>query len=168
MTRRLAFIFAIATTVLSLNAQNLQLYPFKSGMIKYKFEGKTTFYETIYFDDYGRLYSNLKTTTIISNSIIKHDSILTILKNDTIYELNINKNSLIISPKNVITDNGKQYLISNDMIQALGFTKLGNEDVAGISCDKYESENGSLWIWNNIVLKSEIVSLDTNIITEAT
>jgi len=159
MIKKLVFLFTLIIVIYNLNGQGLKLYPFKSGMIKYKLEGKTYANETIYFDDYGRFTSNLNT---------KHDSILTILRYDTIYELNIKTNSLIIIPTDENTFNSKQKLISQETLKTLGFLKSNTENIAGIQCNKYVGENGSLWVWNSIVLKSEMEILDTKISIEAT
>lgn len=159
MIKKLVFLFTLIYIIFDLNGQGLKLYPFKSGMIKYKLEGKAYANETIYFDDYGRFTSNLNT---------KHDSILTILRYDTIYELNINTKSLSISQVDENTFSSKQKLISQETLKTLGFIKSNTEDIAGIRCNKYVGENGSLWVWNSIVLKSETEILDTKISIEAT
>jgi len=165
MFKKFVFLFVIIMMASTLDAQNEQLYPVKSGMIKYKFEGRANGTETIYFDDFGKLWSSLKVTSMLTDLATKYDSVLVILRNDTVFELNIVEHTVII--KNNLNRN-IQNIISNNALTMLGFTKTGIDIISGRNCDKYIGENGSLWVWNNIVLKSEMEILDTNITKEAT
>ena len=161
------FLIVVIFSVLSLSAQDMQLYPFKSGMIKYKFEGRTKGTEIIYFDEYGKLLSNLKISLISYNNKTEQNSILKIYKYDSLIELNLKNKTATI---NSLSDNlikSKQNLISQDMIKTMGFIKSGFEKIAGLNCEKYSGENGNLWVWKNIVLKSELEIMGTKITTEA-
>jgi len=132
-------------------------------MIKYKFEGRAAGVETVYFDDYGMLTSTFKTIY----SELNNKSTCTIIKHDTIFELNINNHTIMA---NCLSDNfsgTKQNIISNEALVVLGFFKSGVDIVAGKNCDKFSGNSGTLWVWNNIVLKSEMNILDKVTITEA-
>lgn len=161
------FLIVVIFSVLNLSAQDLQLYPFKSGMIKYKFEGITKGSEIIYFNDYGQLLSDLKISLISHNNNIEQNSILKIYKYDSLIVLNIKDKTATISSLSNNLNKSKQNLISQDMIKTMGFIKTGSEKIVGVNCDKYEGETGYLWVWNNIVLKSEMEIMGTKIITEA-
>ena len=50
----------------------------------------------------------------------------------------------------------------------MGFNETTHEIVAGCECDKYVGDNGKLWVWNNIILKSEMEIMGIKITTEAT
>jgi len=156
MLKKFVSLFLIIVMTFGLNAQNVQLYPTKSGMIKYTFEGRTNGTETIYFDDYGKLLSVLKTTSTESD--------LSIFRNDTLFKINIPNNTVTIYADNQTV---KSKLISPEMIEMLGYEKLSNENIVGVSCITYSGKNGKLWVWNNIVLKSEMEIMDISISSEA-
>jgi len=166
MFRKLAFIFIIINLLNSLSAQDLQLYPVKTGMISYKYEGRTSGNEIIYFDSYGEFFFRLK--TVYSNNKAVNDSLLTILKHDTLYQIDIIGQTVIINSDTNDFNIDKHNIISSEILSALGFVNSGIENIAGKSCNKFSGENGTLWVWNNIVLKSETEIMNTNIIKEAT
>ena len=168
MFKKFFFIFIIINLSFNLDAQDLRLYPFKSGMIKYKFEGRISGTEIIYFDEYGKLISDLKIINHISNTGSKYDSIQIILKHDTIFELDVSNHTAVVISSTKKANKTYQNIISQETIKILGYTKMGCDNISGINCDKFSGENGSLWVWNNIVLKSEIKFLGSNIVTEVT
>ena len=162
----MAVIIIIINLVFNLNAQDLQLYPVKTGIISYKYEGRTSGKEIIYFDSYGNLFFSLK--TVYSNKTTEGDSLLTILKNDTLYQINIVDQTVIINSNANDISNSKHNIISSEILSALGYVVSETEIIAGKTCNKYTGENGTLWVWNNIVLKSETEIMNTYIIKEAT
>ena len=166
MFRKIAAIFIIINLLTSLNAQDLQLYPVKTGMISYKYEGRTSGNEIIYFDSYGELFFRLK--TVLSNKNAVNDSSITILKHDTLYQIDMGKKTVIINPDTNNFYSDKHNIISSEVLSALDFVNSGIENIAGKSCNKFSGENGTLWVWNSIVLKSETEIMNTNIIKEAT
>jgi len=50
----------------------------------------------------------------------------------------------------------------------MGFEQTASENIAGCECEKYVGDNGKLWVWNNIILKSEMEIMGIKITTEAT
>ena len=155
----------IFVSALNVRAQDFQPYPVKSGLLEYKFEGRTQGTEIFYFDDYGKLLSIKKTTVLLSDENTIEETVLSIYRNDTLFEVNMRNNTVFIYD----TDNQtiKSKLISIGMLQTLGYDELGNENIAGINCVKYSGKNGNLWVWNNIVLKSEMEIMDISISSEA-
>jgi hypothetical protein len=81
-------IFAFIS-VLVVRAQDYQLYPVKSGLIKYKFEGIGSGVETNYFDNYGNLLSVLKTTSLKTDDTIVTETEFSIFRNDTLFNTDI-------------------------------------------------------------------------------
>lgn len=143
--------------------QKLSTYKFKSGIIKYKTVGRNSKTEIIYFDNYGKVLLDETTTILLQGETKKTKSLL---KNDTIFELQ--GNTIIHQTKYKETAQGIHKLISGETISAMGYKLSGSELVAGCECDKYVGENGKLWVWNDIILKSEIEIMGIKIITEAT
>jgi len=166
MFKKFALLLIIIATSFGVKAQNMQLYPTKSGMIKYEFKGRTKGIEIVYFDDYGKLLSIKKTVFLISNENTTEQTTLSIFKNDSLFEANMQNNT--VSVYSLDNNTTKSKFISTEMLQTLGYNKLGNEDIAGITCVIYSGKNGTLWIWDNIVLKSEMEIMEIIISSEAT
>ncbi len=161
------FIFILPTFLgFCLNAQNTQLYSSKSGVIKYIFNGRKQGTEIIFFDNYGKLLSDLKKTFTLVDGDTIIESFLSIYKHDTLFEIDLNNRTILLSKSKGLPNNNK--LISTTMIDALGYKKLGTEKIAGISCDIYLGDYGKLWILGNVVIKSEMEIMDMLITSEAT
>jgi hypothetical protein len=144
-------------------SQDLKTYKFKCGIIKYKIQGRVNKTEVIYFDNYGKLLSD-ETTSVSEGGSIEQTKY--ILKNDSILELRGHK--IISKTKYSESTNSHNKLISETMINSMGFKQTGSEIVAGCECEKYVGESGKLWIWNDIILKSEMEIMGIKITTQAT
>jgi hypothetical protein len=159
-------VLALANPFQSNNKQNLQEYPIKSGMIKYKLEGRINGTELIYFDDYGNSFYDLK--TIDKDDDGKSENVtLKILRADTILIMNNLKNA---ATESVISDlklKTKHNIIYPELLFEMGYKKSAVEEVSGTLCDKYTGENGSMWVWNNIILKSEMEIMGIVVKSEA-
>ncbi|MFK5857140.1 MAG: hypothetical protein QM503_13500 [Bacteroidota bacterium] len=166
MRIRLIISIVLISSAFYLKAQNSQLYSFKSGVFEYKFNGVNQGTETISFDNYGKLISELRTSIIDVHGNVHEESVLRIYKHDSLFEINLTNRTISIlnSQHHTIKTN----LISQEMIEVLGYNKLSNEFVANKNCIKYSGNNGSIWAWNNIVLKSETEIMDILITYEAT
>jgi len=156
----LSFIVFFATAA---NSQEFKTYKFKCGIIKYKTEGRTSKTEIIYFDDYGKLLSD-EITSLSAQGILQKTR--NILKKDTIFV--VNGHTLISKTKYDETVTKLNKLISTKTINSMGFEQITSENIAGCKCEKYVGENGKLWIWNDIILKSEMEIMGIKITTEAT
>ncbi len=157
----LAFISLFQTD----SKQKLQEYAFKSGMIKYKLGGRLTGTELIYFDDYGELFYDLKTIEGDDNEPV--DKTLNILCYDTIITIKEIEHTAI---KSIISDlnlKNKHNIIYAGLLNEMAYAKTSDEKVSGIVCEKYSGENGSMWVWNNIILKSEMEIMGIEINSEA-
>lgn len=142
-------------------------YPFKSGMIKYQYTGRANCTEVIYFDDYGELYYDLKTTSSIEKGKIISISKLKIQRQDTVILLNAENNTASIHLAEEQSFNLKHNIINIEMLKGMGYSPIGSEEISGVTCDIYSGENGTMWVWNNIILKSEMVIMDINVKMEA-
>jgi len=164
MARQILIILSfILISTMGTQSQDLETYKFKCGIIKYKTIGRTNKTELIYFDNYGKLISD-ETTSVSDEGSIEKTRYL--LKNDSILE--INGHTIISKTKCSKSANSHNKLISKETINSMGFMQTNSEIVAGCECEKYVGENGKLWIWNDIILKSEMEIMGIKITTEAT
>lgn len=163
------FVFVIITCVFPLQSDiSLTKYPVKSGMIKYSYEGRANCTEVIYFDNYGELFFDKKSTKVKENNSMVTNSIIRVIKHDTLFLLNTKNNILT---KNLIVNSDekiKHNIISKEMLLDLGYIYHGSETISGIVCAKYTGEYGSICVWNNIIIKSEMEIMDVKIKMEAT
>jgi hypothetical protein len=156
----LSFIFI---TSIGAQSQDIKTYKFKCGIIKYKTQGRTNKTEVIYFDNYGKLISDETTSLSDEGSIEKTRFII---KNDSLLELR--GHTIISKTKYNESANSHNKLISKETINSMGFEQTASENIAGCECEKYVGDNGKLWVWNNIILKSEMEIMGIKITTEAT
>jgi hypothetical protein len=155
-------------SLLGLSAQDSGNYPFKSGLIKYAIHGPAEGTEQIYFDDFGQRISYLKVTTHSGSSGLPADSLFIIIQHDSLFEYDLTNHKMLRQEKTSPAVGVRFNIISPEMIDLLGYRLTGHEQIAGKTCDKFTGENGNLWVWNNIVLKSEIEIINTRLVTEAT
>lgn len=138
-------------------------YPFKSGMIVYQYAGRENCTEVIYFDDYGDLFYDLKTTISERKGVSNSSSKLKIQRQDTVILLDPDK---LIASKHLELELAfklKHNIVDLTMLHNMGYTLAGYEEISGVICNKYSGENGTMWIWNNIILKSEIEIMEIKI-----
>ncbi len=147
-----------------LSSQEVQKFPVKSGIINYKFDGRLQGTEIICFDDYGKLTHNYKVITNSSNKTVKNTT--TIYKHDSLFEIYNSDRTIYAkkAPNNILNHK----LITLETLELLGYKEAGSKHVANFICKSYISNTGTIWIWNNIVLKSEIDVLGKTNTVEAT
>lgn len=164
----LLFVFATIACVFPLQSDtSLTKYSVKSGMIKYSYEGRSNLTEVIFFDDYGELFYDRKSTIINENNSMVTNSIVRVIRYDTLFLLDT-KTNIVTQNFIVNTDEKiKHNIISKEMIMNLGYVYSGSETVSGIICAKYTGEYGTICMWNDIVIKSEMEIMDVKIKMEA-
>ncbi len=140
------------------------LYDFKSGKVVYRLEGSVNGREVIFFDDYGkRFYQYKKTETATGKKVTE----LYIESNDSLFTYKTGDEKPVITPispqKNPVPKNS----ITKEMLQKMGFLFKGKERAGNVLCDKYVSGDTILWIWNRIIIKSEIEIMDIHLKKEA-
>jgi hypothetical protein len=147
-------------------AQNTEKNSIQSGIIKYTFNGLSQGTERVCFDDYGRHISYLKVTTSFSSEI-HYDSAFILVRHDSLFEYDLTSHKLIRQIDASSSGEISRNFISPEIIAALGFNHVGHETIAGKDCQKYTNESGNIWVWHNIVLKSETEIMHTVLTTEA-
>jgi hypothetical protein len=155
---------------ISANAQNYKRYAFKSGIIEYKYEGKTTGTEILYFDDYGKREAKYSNTVTKMFGVKSYENTITILNGDqvTIYDEKTGKatKSTNQAIQAFSTDEDMDYEeFAIKMMKSLGFEKVGTETVLGKNCDVWEGI-GTIYTWKGLSIKTitKIMGIKINII----
>lgn len=151
-------------------AQNYKRYAFKSGIIKYKYEGKTTGTEVLYFDDYGKKEAKYSNTVTKMLGVKSYENTITILNGDQVinYDEKTGKATKSTNPAihAFTTDEDMDYEeYAIEMMKSLGFEKVGTETVLGKNCDVWEGM-GTIYTWKGLSIKSntKIMGMNINII----
>ena len=164
----LIILLAYISGILQIQSDTLlDRYPIKSGMIKYQYAGRANCIEVIFFDDYGELYYDLKTTSSTEKGKVISRSKVKIQRQDTVIMYSTENNTASMHLVSELTSKLKHNIISNEILRDMGYSMSGYEEISGVICDKYSGENGTMWIWNNIILKSEMIIMDISVKMEA-
>ncbi len=139
-------------------------YDFKSGMIKYRIEGNISGTEVIFFDDFGNLYYDCKQTTTETG---KKQTELYIEKNDSVFIYNSNQNKPVVKTISQNNHSVAKNRVADSMLKEMGFEYIGKEKAGDVLCDKYVSDNTVLWIWNHIIIKSQVEVMNVILKKEA-
>lgn len=153
----------------------------KSGHIEYQIEGDSEGTKTVWFDDYGRKYSEeTKATTTtkffgMKNTEEEHDIYIMkgldyisvdMLKNEgTTGKLHLYEDSREIA-ENMTEEEMKQ--LEEDILESFGGERLGTENFLGKPCEVIKVLGAKSWIYKGIILKSEMSSLGQKITESAT
>ncbi|MDA3929271.1 MAG: hypothetical protein PF541_09950 [Prolixibacteraceae bacterium] len=148
-------------------AQQYRKYPFRSGKVEYKMDGNTTGTSTLIWDDYGYKEFNVEnsvstmfgqTTTSNDYSLMIGSEMYEWSNNDeNVYQLS---NPMAQKWEDGDYDEDDVEAFSIEMLEALGFEKIGTETVLGKKCDVYKGL-GKVWVWKGISLKTEVKILGT-------
>ncbi len=150
-----------------LKSQQVPCYPIKSGIIEYTLTGGSTGTETISFDKYGKLIHISKTVSFIVDGEILSENLILIIKNDSLFAFNTSLKTFAIEPISLNSPHVSNHLVTDELLQTMGFLLTGTEMVANYVCDKYTSSDGTLWVWKGIVLRSSLTVMGAEICTKA-
>lgn len=174
MKTKIALTIAILLAYISMYAQNYHRYPFISGVVEYQLNGSTTGKQITYWDEYGnkeatfissetKLFGRISKTT---KSIVTHG--------DVVFEWTDDDNNIYKTdnPFFAFCNEGNLYNLSalelsEKYMQLQGFIKIGEEDILGKNCIVYNGL-GKYWIWNGLLLKTEVKVLKQTDIAIAT
>lgn len=163
--------------VIQLSAQTKKekLYPFKTAVIEYTYEGNTTGTQTLYIDNYGWLQCKTEQTVNKAFGQKTETNKAEITKDFDIYQWDI-KTLVGTKIRNTLAEN-----LMNDpnfdpeefgkkTMEQLGFEKKGTETINGKVCEIWKGLAGSstIWMWNSLAMKTEIKMLGTKTIWTAT
>ena len=147
-----------------LTLEDKKIFGIESGIIKYAISGSQEGTRKLYFDDWGRNQAEYSNTTINIGEYSKKTNLLKITKGDDQYIIDLDKRTGTKRENPLIEklfdlqgqvshgDFGEQLVLIN------GGYKTGKEKIDGRNCTIYEFKNrhSKNWMWNWIMLKSEI------------
>jgi hypothetical protein len=156
-------------TAINLSAQTKKekLYPFKTAVIEYTYEGNTTGSQTLYIDNYGWRQCKIEETVNKAFGQKTETNKAEITKDFEIYSWDL-KTKKGGKMRNTLAEN-----LMNDpdfdpeefgkkTMDMLGFKKTGTETINGRVCDVWKGLGGStIWMWNSLAMKSEVKLLGT-------
>lgn len=163
--------------VIQLSAQTKKgkLYPFKTAVIEYTYEGNTTGKQNLYIDNYGWLQCKTEQTANKAFGQKTEINKAEITKDFDIYQWDIKtrvgskmRNTLAENLMNDPTFDPEEF--GKKTMEQLGFEKKGTETINGKVCEIWKGLAGSsaIWMWNSLAIKSEIKMLGTKTIWTAT
>lgn len=135
-------------------------YEIKSGIVEYKTQTMgTDVVQTLYFDNYGAKEANeiaMEIAGIKSNT-------RTINKDGYMYNLDITTKTGTKTKTFAASGADINFSeLTDEMVKRMDLRKVGSEDFAGKTCDKYTidykdlSMKGSFLVWKGVPLKSEV------------
>ena len=149
-------------------------YGIESGIIEYEVSGMQTGTETVYFTDWGLKEAKFTNTVMEVAGFTQETNSLTIMIADVIYNIDLNTNQGTMLNNTFMTpflegDTDLQE-IGEQMMEGMGGSITGTEEVAGKMCDVWEvSALGSkTWVWEWITLKTEVNMMGMEQINTAT
>jgi len=170
------FIISILTVVqLSAQVKKEKLYPFKTAVIEYTYEGNTTGTQSLYIDNYGWLQCKTEQTVNKAFGQKTETNKAEITKDFDIYQWDTKtrtgskiRNTLA---ENLMNDpNFDPEEFGKRTMEQLGFEKKGTETINGKLCEIWKGLAGSstIWMWNSLAMKTEIKMLGTKTTWTAT
>lgn len=164
----------LAATTLSAQTKKEKLYPFKTAVIEYTYEGNSIGTQTLYIDNYGWSQCKIEQTSSKAFGQKSETNKAEITKDFDIYSWDL-KTKEGVKMRNTLAED-----LMNDpdfdpeefgkkTMDMLGFKKTGTETINGKVCDVWKGLGGStIWMWNSLALKSEVKLLGTKTIWTAT
>jgi len=153
---------------------NLKRYGVKSGMVKFTLTGVQSGTKTLYWDDWGMKETEIKDLKTEYAGVSIEQKEVTVLDGDIIYSYDPEKktgtkirNTLLatLAENNKNDDLGE---IGLEMLKATGAEKTGNKEVAGKTCDIYETKalGTTSCVWEAVTL--EVITTFAGMETEVT
>lgn len=169
-TKMVVLLIAILLTASSIQAGNFKKYPHKSGKIVYKLSGDTKGTRTLYWDDYGlKELTEEHSETKMFGMTNKTDSYVLNI-GATIYSW-IDETEEVSKSTNPFVEawieedmNSKEVeKSSKEIMEGLGFTKIGSEIYQGKNCEIWEGMGSKVWAWQTYALKTEVEMMGVNV-----
>jgi hypothetical protein len=160
---------------LSAQTKKEKLYPYKTAVIEYTYEGNTTGTQKLYIDNYGWLQCKIEQTVSKAFGQKTEVSKAEIAKDFDIYQWDT-KTRVGSKVRNTLAEdlmndpNFDPEEFGKKTMEQLGFEKKGTETINGKVCEIWKGLAGSstIWMWNSLAIKSEIKMLGTKTIWTAT
>lgn len=154
-----------ASTSTSSNSSLPKRYLVESGIVEYDLSGPQTGTETVYFDKWGWREAKLTNTTLSMAGITRRENKLSVMDGDWLYTVDLStrtgtkvQNTLLAQFVEAAKRKGQSMTdLGEELLTRMGGRKIGSEEIAGKSCDVWETKSlGSRsWIWRGVTLKTE-------------
>jgi len=165
----------LAATSLSAQTKKGKLYPFKTAVIEYTYEGNTTGTQNLFIENYGWLQCKIEQTASKAFGQKSETNKAEITKDFDIYSWDLKTNEGVKLRNTLAQDlmndpNFDPEEFGKKTMEQLGFEKKGTETINGKLCEIWKGLAGSstIWMWNSLAMKSEIKMLGTKTIWTAT
>jgi len=174
--KNIIFVISILAVIqLSAQTKKGKLYPFKTAVIEYTYEGNTTGTQNLYIDNYGWLQCKIEQTASKAFGQKSEVNSAEITKDFDIYHWDLKTKTGTKMHNTLAEDlmndpNFDPEEFGKKTMESLGFEKKGTETINGKVCEVWKGLAGSstIWMWNSLALKSEIKMLGTKTIWTAT
>ena len=153
-------IVTFLTTGIYAQKSNYKVFPFKSGVIEYKIEGKTKGTNIKYIEDYGYKQADVTNTVTKFFGQKTIDNSTDILIGPKIYAIDHEKNTLTKARNPVYetyaNESGNYEELGIQAMDALGFKDTGETGtVLGNKCTIWKGPLGEIWTWKGLALKTK-------------
>lgn len=168
MKSKIIALCVLAAINVTAQTKNDKLYPFKTAVVEYTYEGNTTGHQNLFIDNYGKMQCEETHTVSKSFGQKSEENSVKISMGLDIYQWDTNTKigtkihnqlaeDLMNDPDFDPEEFGKRTM------ESLGYSKAGNETVNGKLCEVWKGLAGTstIWIWNSLSVKSEIKMLGT-------
>ena len=153
-------------------------YLVESGIVEYEMSGMQHGTETIYFDRWGWREAKYTNTEISVAGISRKENKFTITEGEWIYNIDLarrtatkTKNPMLEQFIQAAKNKDKSLAeLGEEMLRSMGGEKIGTEEVAGKSCDVWETKKlgSKSWVWKGVTLKSQLSMGGTQVSSTAT
>lgn len=148
-------------------------YSFKTAYVEYTIEGNTTGKQTLYIDNWGWNHSETtqSVTKILGHKTETNERKVT-LKLETYQWVPGEKSGSKVHNamlEELLADPNFDMLdFSKKTMESLGFEKAGKETVNTKDCDVWKGLGSTIWIWNDLAVKTQVRVLGTKYDLNAT
>ena len=151
------------TTISYTQINHHKIFPFKSAIIKYKYEASLVGTRIKYIDDYGYLQADYIVKETNFGGVKEKESTTIILKGSKAYTIDNTEKTISVG-KNAtygyyeVFKKKSSEEIFESLLKSESYEKKNSENpilYLGKECDNWEARKAEQLVWNNLVIKSE-------------
>ncbi len=153
--------------------EKLKPYKFKTALVEYVYSGNTTGTQTVYYAENG--WNQCEVTQTVTKTFGQKDE-----KNEVKLSLGLDiyqwtpgaktgtqmRNTVLEELMKDPNFDPKQF--AKELMEQLGFEKKGNETLDGRDCEVWKGLGSTIWIWNELAIKTEVKILGQKTVWTAT
>ncbi|HWN10146.1 MAG TPA: hypothetical protein VNO50_12920 [Pyrinomonadaceae bacterium] len=153
-------------------------YLVESGIIEFEMSGPQSGKETIYFDKWGWREARYTNSELSIAGITRKENKLSIMDGDWVYNIDLErrtgtkvKNTLLPQFIDGAKKKGQNMTeLGEEMLANMGGQKVGTEQVAGKTCDVWETKSlgSKSCVWQGVTLKTQVNMAGMQITSTAT